>query len=367
MKFLLSGHSYELKDLTEEMNKAFVLLHSSYFGNHHYDLAEFCNSARSFFDGHQGHYTAHDNFFNNFTIIWTNLLKQSRFDEAENLWMLSIDIALDWERANAGHYIHKGTPYYFWGVTIILKGDLDNGFSLMHQGVEEDVRTTEKEFPGTPGTAFVTLDYKPTNQAFYGWVQEKANFLEQQLKIFKSNGGNLSLDQFRSKFLANPPSRDIVFLFTHTLARLHKIVSYPQHTQKSTFVGQLLLNLFFDITLVIDAVIRAKNSDPWKFINQLSFLSNKAGLSLDCSKLKAINKKAKDQFEETINKILDDNITFDDSAKMNLNERGIALCYVIRNYGAHNVSSVTAIIERSEAMRNQLLNTLFLSIEVLYS
>jgi hypothetical protein len=51
---------------------------------------------------------------------------------------------------------------------------------------------------------------------------------------------------------------------------------------------------------------------------------------------------------------------------MNLKENGIALCYGVRNYGAHHVSSVKTIFKRSEKIRNHLLNTLFLSIEVLY-
>ena len=56
MKFLLSGQFYNLGDLTEEMNKAFLLLHASHSGNHYYDLAEFKTSALAFFDSHQDNY-----------------------------------------------------------------------------------------------------------------------------------------------------------------------------------------------------------------------------------------------------------------------------------------------------------------------
>lgn len=366
MKFLLSGQFYNLGDLTEDMNKAFLLLHASYFGNHYYDLAEFKTSALASFDSHQGNYAAHDTFFNNFTILWKKLLNQSRFSEAEDLWDFSINIALEWEKANAGHFIHKGTPYYFWGMTTILKGDLDNGFSLMHQALEEDVRTSGQEFPDTPGRAFATLNYKKMDQAFHSWVFEKAVFLAKQLEEYTNNDGNLDLDQFQSKLLASPPSRDIVFLFAHTIARLHKIVSSPHHTQKTDFVGQLLMNLFFDITLVIDAVIQTKNNAQWKFIDHAIFLSGHAGLSLNNNKLGAINGRFNSNFEQTINEILDNNFNFDDGSVMNLKENGIALCYGVRNYGAHHVSSVATICNRSEEIRNHLLNTLFLAIEVLY-
>ena len=366
MKFLLSGQFYNLGDLTEEMNKAFLLLHASYFGNHYYDLADFKTSAITFFNNHQDNYAIHDIFFNNFSILWKKLLNQSRFGEAEELWDFSINIAIEWENTNADHFIHKGTPYYFWGMTTILKGDLDNGFSLMHQALEEDVRTTGQEFPDTPGRAFATLNYKKVEQAFYGWVHKKAAFLSKQLEKYKNNGGNLDLDQFQSKLLASPPSRDVVFLFAHTIARLHKIFSSPPHTQKTDFVGQLFMNLFFDIALVADAVIKTKNNAQWRFIDHATFLSGQAALTLNNNKLGAINGRFNNNFEQTINEILDNNFNFDDGSTMNFKEQGISLCYGVRNYGAHNVSSVSTFFKRSEEIMSYLLNTLFLSIEVLY-
>lgn len=366
MKFLLSGQFYNLGDLTEDMNKAFLLLHASYFGDHYYDLAEFKTSALSFFDGHNNNFASHDIFFNNFTIIWNKLLNQSRFKEAEELWDFSINIALEWEKDHVNNFIHKGTPYYFWGMTTILKGDLDNGFSLMHQALEEDVRTSGQEFPDTPGRDFATLNYKKMEQAFHGWVFEKAIFLANQLEEYGNTGGNLNLDQFQSKLLSSPPSRDVVFLLAHTIARLHKIVTSPLHTQKTDFVGQLLMNLFFDIALVVDAVIKTKNNAQWKFIDHASFLSGHAGLSLDNNKLGVINGRFKNDFEQTLNKILDNNFTFDDGSAMNSRENGIALCYGVRNYGAHHVSSISTVYRRSREIRTYLFNTLFLAIEVLY-
>ena len=72
MKFLLSGQFYNLGDLTDEMNKAFLLLHASYFGSHYYDLAEFKTSALLFFDSHTDNYDTHDIFFNNWVRLFYN-------------------------------------------------------------------------------------------------------------------------------------------------------------------------------------------------------------------------------------------------------------------------------------------------------
>jgi lipopolysaccharide biosynthesis regulator YciM len=62
------------------------------------------------------------------------------FFSAEQVWQLAVQIATQWETLNQSKYrIHKGAAYYFWAVTCILKEDLEKGFLLMHQALEEDM------------------------------------------------------------------------------------------------------------------------------------------------------------------------------------------------------------------------------------
>ena len=78
--------------------------------------------------------------------------------------------------------IHKGAPYYYWGVTCILKEEIEKGFLLMHQALEEDKKSaTIVKFQNAPSYTFVTLDYLQQKQLFYDKVKEIANFLEIQL------------------------------------------------------------------------------------------------------------------------------------------------------------------------------------------
>jgi hypothetical protein len=45
-------------------------------------------------------------------------------------------------------------------------------------------------------------------------------------------------------------------------------------------VGQLQLNLLFELLLVIDNAIRQKNSSKWKFVDHATYLLDHAGHAL---------------------------------------------------------------------------------------
>ena len=73
----------------------------------------------------------HDFFFQQFTPIWINLIQHSNYKEAEDVWQFALSIASRWEVHNP--QVHKGTPYYFLGVTQILANKLEDGFLSMQR------------------------------------------------------------------------------------------------------------------------------------------------------------------------------------------------------------------------------------------
>lgn len=201
-KFIISGRMHKINDLGEEMNTQFLKLHEAYFSNIGFDFNDFKDHSLRFFDDNKDDYTVQDEFFNNFTIIWRNFLAMQLFSRAEQLWNDALGIAYEWEKRNQGARIHKGTPYYFLGVTSILNGELDKGFLLMHQALEEDKKTQNSQTPRTPAYFFVTLDYKKQNQFFRDKVLEIASFTGERLEVYRSSGrGSLTIDDFKSKFL----------------------------------------------------------------------------------------------------------------------------------------------------------------------
>jgi hypothetical protein len=176
----------------------------------------------------------------------------------------------------------------------------------------------------------------------------------------------VDVELFRNRLLLNISDKDAVFLFSYALARLLRLSETPSNIRSSNFAGQLQLNLFFDIALVVDAAIKEKNAAQWKFIDHLVFLSNQGRLNLDLQRLRDINTKFQNDFNQTITDALDNNLTLSDGYHLSTLEDCLALAYGIRNHGAHSVSSSPVIWQRFPEVQQSLFNTLFLIAETLY-
>ncbi len=357
-----------LGDFGPSMSKAFLDLHGAYLADHPYDLAHFTQEACAYFSLHIGDISAHNQYFNAFTIVWRSLVNRGDFDGAESIWEdVALPPALLWERQNPGTYIHKGTPYYFWGMTAIIRGDIDKGYALMHQALEEDARTSVQRFPPTPAFAFATLDYPKVDQAFRSWVLSLAEYVHQHLVVYQHGTGRaLTLEKVHGQFLSSPPNLEAVFLLSYCVGRLFLLSHIPEYALQSQFAGQLQSNLFFDMTLVIDDAIGAKNPKVGTFIDQMTFLSKRAGLRLNKARLIHANAEFKRDFDATLSALLSGAFKFADGFVPAGLEIDLLAAYAIRNRGAHNVASSPTIWHRFVDLRRSLFNTLFLTVEVLY-
>jgi len=198
-KFIIGGRTINIASLDQPLDQAFISLHAAYFGNQALDWADFDAAARKFFDANPKPSILHNAYFDNFTIIWSNFLASGNFDEAEHIWDMALAPVLRWERDNPQERIHKGTAYYFWSMTALQRGDLDKGYALAHQAVEEDVLTTGQPVPDTPALALATLNFAKADQAFRDWVVRQARFLNDLQNYYSSvYSRQLTLEDFRS-------------------------------------------------------------------------------------------------------------------------------------------------------------------------
>lgn len=367
MKFIIGGEPYRIRDLGNTLNKSFLDMHSAFFGNGCCNLPEFEISALEFFSQHEADTNSHDKFFNNFTIIWLKFLREGRYDKAESIWEIALSPPLKWEQNNQGKYIHKGTPLYFWAMTSILKGDLDKGYTLMHQALKEDIRTSGEQLPKTPGFFFATLNYLEVGQAFRAFVLVQAEYLSKLIESYSTNHARqFTLEQFQGHFLSNPPNPDTVFLFAYTLARFLQLEKTPQYALLSDFAGQLEMNLLFDISLVIDSTIKTKNPNKWKFIDHMALLARRGNLDLNKRKLQKINSSFTNDFDATLKALVDGTFAFNDGSGLSALGSDVAITYGLRNHGAHSLSSVSTIWMQFQRIKQGLFNTLFLAAELLY-
>jgi hypothetical protein len=350
------------------MDEAFQRLHAAFLGNVPYDLNEFNQRTKDFFNcwpSNEG--GKHDKFFENFTFIWGHLVNSRNLKSAEEIWSLAVSAALSWEVDHPNTSIHKGTPFYFWGMTAILNGELDRGYALMHQAVEEDVRMHRTELPPSPAFALATLNSQKVDQAFRSWVLCKAALVDKSIRQYCSiSGTSFNLQYFQQKFLLQPPNRDTAFLFAYVLGRLIKLEEVPGYAKENNFTSQVELNLLFDLTLVVDAAIAPHDIGHWKFIDYAAFLSTHCKLGITKKDLIEANAAFRSDFAGTIGKLLANTFVLSSSNPITPLSRDLILSYGIRNYGAHQIKSITIIRQQFDAIMQAVFNVLFLTAENLY-
>jgi hypothetical protein len=364
---ILGGREIVISALGQPIDIAFDGLHAAYLGQLPLPWEEFEKAAQAFFDSTPANWSAHDAYFNNFTVIWRNFLNAGNFAHAEHIWQRALQPAQRWEEANPTQRIHKGTPYYFWSMTALLRGHVDRGYLLIHRAVQEDIETHQKESPKTPGYALVSLDYTVVDQAFRQWVAAQAEFLGRLLDNYNTTyGRTLPLGDAKRRFFDAPPTADTVFLLTYTLARLMQLTDVPDHVARNPFAGQLELNLLFDVTLVIDSAIKAKNPSKWKFIDHAECLLNAAGHAVTKAQLREINDKFENDFDATLRAALDGSLSLQDGTLFDRVISDVALAYGLRNYGAHNTATASTVWNRFPEVQQGLFRALFTTVDYLY-
>ena len=366
MRYTVCGRSYEIRALDPQLDELFPRLHAAYLGAIAFPWNEMHEAARTYLSrvGSAPDPDQHNAYFENFTIVWRYLLAAGSFDEAEGLWEMALKPALEVERAGKGQRIHKGTPYYFWGITAILRGDIDKGYALVHQAVEEDVATGNTDFPHNPAYALVTLNFEKLDQAFRPWVVKQAQYLKTRQEVYSAEyARQFTLEDFRTRFLNSPPNRDVAFLFVYTVARLMRLSTVPQYCMQSSFMGQLLINLFFDITLCIESAASAKNPSSGTFITHAEFIASRARHPMSNKDLGDINKRFNQDFNGTLNLALDRRLPLLSGRNADKAQSDISVAYGIRNRAAHDVSSAPIVWQKRDEIEQALLNVMFMTVD----
>ncbi len=252
-------------------------------------------------------------------------------------------------------------------MTALLAGELDKGYSLMHQAVEEDVETTGVPVPDTPAYALASLNYAKADQAFRHWVFMQMKYIDHRQNNYSAKfARKFILDEFKSKFLLSPPSIDIGFLFAFTVARLMKLAEVPSHALMSRFAGQLEANILFDLALVVDGTIKKMNPGEWKFIKHAEFLLTSVGSPLTTQELREINDAFKAAFDKAMNAVFDGSYKLANGSPLGGYQTDVSVAYGLRNKWAHDVTSNQAIQMRFQEIEQSLFNVLYMSVDYLF-
>ena len=328
-----------------------------------------------FFDQKIDDYGAHNWFFDQFTTIWNFFLNQRRFKSAEYVWEKALKFSYEWQDKNPNRKIHKGTPYYFWGVTCILNSDLGKGFLLMHQALEEDKRTLKSDAPQTPAYWFVTLNYQEPGQFFKPQVDEIAKFVDDKLNNYRSmDRGALTLADFRAKFLQAPSLQEVVFYFVFTICSLKRLTQEVDKNLTENVFGSLLqTNTLLDLCLIVENVMKKQINKPTMYelliqlSNQLSLNLHKGSGGSGDKNLGKLNTDFKgDNFGKTLEELLTSQYRFQDGTELKSIEKDLAITYGFRNFGAHKIENQPVVYKNFGKISESILNSLFFSVEKLY-
>ncbi len=325
---------------------------------------DFTDAAHNYLDSTGGNPGATDRFFNCFTPIWNLYLQIGRLDLAERLWPLALQPVEQWEATH--HRVHKGTAYYFWAMSALIERNIDRGYILAHQAVDEDAQTHGRPNPDTPAFALVSLDFDKPDQAFRPWVQDQAQYFDGLIADYRAeHSRGFTMEDFKRKFLFNPPNMDLIFSLTHAVARLKEIDGLPHTAKRSSFVAQINLNLLFDVLLVTDNAIQVKNTTKWKFSDHAMFLLAQSGNRLLRSDLDAVHGQFKSDFNRALQSALQGNLA-SGLTRLNRTQCDVVLAYELRNRGAHDVEAVPAIQSNLDAVQRAVLRVLFATVDFLF-
>lgn len=361
----IDGRTYNLESPGGELAELLTQLCNYFFAHQNYSSMAFRQGTRNYFSSHPTDPKAHDHYFNAFTPLWTLLQQAGLYTYAGRVWPQALKPVLEWEEENKTQ-VHKGTPYYFWACTVLLVGDLDRGFHLMHRALEEDERSCGLETPDTPGNAFVTLNSERKEQFLYQDVKAMADYLETHIQKYRNQRNRtLDLAGFQKRFLSNPLLRSEAFLFVYLLFKLRATDARQiEGLAASDFAGVLRLNLLFDFCLVTDRLIKHKYwNEKALFPPLILYVAQRSVVTLSEKLVREISKKVKDDPALAFEEILGGRVC---NAVLEGSAIDLAVSVGVRNLGAHRVAAQDIISKHFAELLFGVLNTLFLSIEVLY-
>jgi hypothetical protein len=315
-----------------------------------------------------------DFLFNNLTIISNFYLGSHLYKDAEDFWQRIMDIVNKWE-VSRGLRVHKGSIYYFWAGVALLNNEVDKGFFLIHKAYLEDCITHGGTTPGTPAYKTVMLNVEDENNMLYGYVLGLWDFLFSYIENYNNaNNRKLTKELVYAKFISNPPSPDILFSFSHSIAKIKQLIEFQPNITQSSFAGLLELNLLFDLVLIADNLYYSQLPLPkirkdWVFgriIKQLLLDAQIEKTEIPINQnLKAINDSIEDDFNLTINSLCDRSFQFPAHANITPLYFDALVSYSIRNHSAHNITLNESISQKFEYITQCIFNTLFLCIETM--
>lgn len=321
-----------------------------------------------YFDDNSDDPVAHTEYFNQVIVPWEYFMSHKLYAHAELLWDRFINYAYGWENYS-NKKVHKGAPFYYAAVTSILAMHVERGFLLMNKALEEDQATYGTSVPvESPAYSFLTLDPDKQDQHFRDKVTEIADYVEKNVDSYRnSRNGELTYTDFKKKFLEPDSVQELIFVFMYEMFRIKSTSQEVDQRIKQNAISSLLLtDSMCNISLILDNLIRHKNSGESGFDSQLEFLVEKSDLSLNKNTLETVHQSFENDFSGSLSSLLNSSFTNGGGDKLTPIEEDLAIAYGFRTFGANKIEPQPVIYDNFDEFTSRVLNTLFFTVEKLY-
>jgi hypothetical protein len=275
-----------------------------------------------------------------------------------------VRLAHEWMTDREGRSLHMGTPYYFAGMRDILAGNLDRGFGFMHQALAADLALTGEPNPDWPAWKFVTMNADSREQAFFDEVLTYATFIEARFTAYQaSRRGELTLSLLRSRVLAHPNLRDLMFHLTFAVARLTRLHSNRRHLAGTDFSRLVTDQLAFDLCLLTDQALQTwDGTGEWRMYHLATRYLRAAKLNIEQVDLDDARTRFDRDPTATLAALLDGTYRTRGSPP-EPRSIDLLLLYGIRNFLAHGGARSRTLDARFDEVEPHLFYVLFAVLE----
>ncbi len=208
-----------------------------------------------------------DSLFSRFFPIWRIWYHSGAFSKASECWDFPINLAHEWEAQHDKKFLHKGTPYYCKGMSLLQAGNIDTSFLFFHQAVEEDRKWPSNDTRQTPAWLFVSLNVFNTRHLTRNIVTDATDWLERYMVEYRLNrGGFLIFEKLHTNVLAPHISDETTqrlfdettFSFTHSVFRIRQLLALSPRTRDSQFAAQIELDILFNMARIAEVWLKQK-------------------------------------------------------------------------------------------------------------
>ncbi len=322
--------------------------------------------------------SAADRFFESFTPLYRYLSSFGFQGAASHTWVQLIRWTLEWEKSHSTQ-IHKGTPFFFLGESLIYQGDIETAFLFIYNAVEEDKSSYQAvgqpdRYKQAPAYMTATIVDNPANVLYKPVVRRIREAISNYATSFsQATNSPYTLADFQTNFLDKPDLEKLVFFFVYNMYVHIQRNRFQQVSQffDNDFTKIKNLDSIFNMCLIIEELLQhrfGQGKDKYYITNGiLDLAANKTWRTW------VAKNEAWEQFlgklggvaigpdpKTTVPALLTSNITYaGQPLKQEL--RYLLLAWHLRNYGGHNIRVQDVLVKSYDQIFECLIYALFIA------